>query len=331
MPLDRRAERLLAMLAAVRGEADAPEPPAVRREALRTLAAMADDSSAPAVVTDCEFQAPTGAIRARLYAPIGVAQQTLPALVFFHGGGWVAGDLDTHDGFCRRLCAACGWRVIAIDYRRAPEHPFPAALDDCIAATRWAAANAAALGIDPARLAVGGDSVGAALAAATALAARDGDGPQLALQLLVCPILDVGRAAGSRDAFAEGYFISRAAFARDLADYAPDLAADDPRLSPQRAASLAGSPPAVIHTAEFDPFRDEGEAYAARLASAGVPVRARRHDGMIHYFYALARAIPHATDAATLIGAQMREMLNLPLSPAEAEAQAFSESRSALR
>jgi acetyl esterase/lipase len=309
MPLDRRAQRLLAMLAAVRGEADAPEPPAGRREALRTLAAMADDSSAPADVTNRAFEGPAGSVPVRLYAPIEAEKQTLPALVFFHGGGWVAGDLDTHDGFCRRLCAASGWRVIAVDYRRAPEHPFPAAFDDCIGATRWAAANAGAHGIDPARLAVGGDSVGAGLAAAVALAARDGGGLRLALQVLVCPILDVGRAEGSRDAFAEGYFISRAAFARDLADYAPDLAADDPRLSPQRAASLAGLPPAVIHTAEFDPFRDEGEAFAARLASAGVPVRADRHDGMIHYFYALARPIPHASEAATMIGAQMRELV----------------------
>jgi len=309
MPLDRRAERLLAMLAAVRREPDAPQPPAARRESLRALAEMADDGSAAAHATDEGFDGPAGVVPVRLYVPGGGGQQALPALVFFHGGGWVAGDLDTHDGFCRRLCAASGWRVIAVDYRRAPEHRFPAALDDALAALRWAAANAAALGIDPARLAVGGDSVGAGLAAAAALAARDGDGPKLALQLLVCPILDVGRSGGSRDAFAEGYFISRAAFARDMADYAPDVAADDPRLSPLRAASLAGLPPALIHTAEFDPFRDEGEAYAARLASAGVPVRAHRHDGMIHYFYALARAIPRATEAAALIGAQMRELI----------------------
>ena len=309
MPLDRRAERLLAMLAAVRGEADTPQPPEARREALRALAAMADDGSAPAVATDRPFEGPAGAVPLRLYAPVGVGQQALPALVFFHGGGWVAGDLDTHDGFCRRLCAASGWRVVAVDYRRAPEHPFPAALDDCLAATRWTAANAAALGIDACRLGVGGDSVGAGLAAAVALSLRDGGDVRLALQLLVCPILDVGRSAGSRETFAEACFISRAAFVRDLANYAPGVAADDPRLSPLRAASLAGLPPAVIHTAEFDPFRDEGEAYAAQLASAGVPVRAHRHDGMIHYFYALARAIPRGSDAATLIGAQMGELI----------------------
>jgi acetyl esterase/lipase len=309
MPIDRRAERLLAMLAAVGGGADAPQPPAARREALRALAAMADDASAPAASRDCAIAGPAGAIALRIYAPHDAGPQQRPALMFFHGGGWVAGDLVTHDGFCRRLCAASGWRVIAVDYRRAPEHPFPAALDDAAAATRWAAANAAALGIDPARLAVGGDSVGAGIAVAVALAARDAGGPRLALQLLVCPILDVGRSGGSRAAFAEGHFISRAAFGRDIADYAPGVAADDPRLSPLRAASLAGLPPAIVHTAEFDPFRDEGEAYAARLAAAGVPARAHRHVGMIHYFYALARAIPAGAEAATLIGKQMREVI----------------------
>jgi acetyl esterase/lipase len=315
MPLDRRAERLLAMLAAARGEADAPQPPAARREALRALAAMADDVSTPAAIADREMQGPAGPIPLRLYAPAAADRGSLPALVFFHGGGWVAGDLTTHDGFCRRLCAASGWRVLAVDYRRAPEHPFPAALDDCLAATRWAAANAAVLGIDPARLGVGGDSAGGALAAAVALAARDAGDLKLALQLLVCPILDVGRAGGSRATFGEGHFISRAAFERDLDDYAAGAPAADPRLSPLHAASLAGLPPAVIHTAEFDPFRDEGDAYAARLACAGVPVRPHRHAGMIHYFYALARAIPYAGEAAAMIGAQMRAFIDLPLQP----------------
>ena len=307
MPLDRRAERLLAMLAAVRGAANAPQPPTARREALRALAAMADDVSTPATVADREIEGPAGPIGVRLYEPQAAAARPAAALVFFHGGGWVAGDLSTHDGFCRRLCAGSGVRVIAVDYRRAPEHPFPAALDDCTAATRWAADNAAQLGIDPARLAVGGDSVGGGLAAAVALAARDAGGPQIALQLLVCPILDVARTAGSRAAFGEGHFISHAAFARDLADYAPAVRADDPRLSPLHAPSLAGLPPAAIHTAEFDPFRDEAEAFAARLAAAGVLVRAHRHDGMIHYFYALARAIPYAAAAASMMGRELRE------------------------
>ena len=310
MPLERRAERLLAMLAAVRGAGDAPQPPAgpprgsprAGRDGRRRLGAARSAATIrsrdPAALSRCGST--RRSTRRRL---------TLPALVFFHGGGWVAGDLETHDGFCRRLCAAAGWRLVAVDYRLAPEHRFPSALDDCLAATRWTAANAAALGVDPARLGVGGDSVGAGLAAAVALALR-GDGRlKLSLQLLVCPILDVGRTAGSRQAFAEGHFVSRAAFARDLADYASGVAAGDPRLSPLAAPSLVGLPPAVIHTAEFDPFRDEGEAYAVRLAGAAVPCATHRHAGMIHYFYALARAIPRAADAATLMGLQMQEMV----------------------
>jgi acetyl esterase/lipase len=308
MPLDRRAERLLAMLAALSGEARA-RPPEARREALRALAVMADDASAPADVEDRVFEGPAGPVPVRLYAPQGAGRRPRPALAFFHGGGWVAGDLATHDGFCRRLCAASGWRVIAVDYRRAPEHPFPAALDDCLAATRWATKSAAALGVDPARLAVGGDSVGGGLAAAVALAARDAGDLRLALQLLVCPILDVGRKGGSRASFGDGHFIDRAAFASDLDDYARGLPQDDPRLSPLRVTSFAGLAPAVIHTAEYDPFRDEGEAFAAALTRAGVPVRAHRHPGMIHYFYALARAIPPAREAAAMIGAQMRELV----------------------
>jgi acetyl esterase/lipase len=308
MPLDRRAERLLAMLAAVSSETRA-RPPEARREALRALAVMADDASTPADTLDREIEGPAGRVPVRLYAPLGAGRRPRPALAFFHGGGWVAGDLATHDGFCRRLCAASGWRVLAVDYRRAPEHPFPAALDDCLAATRWAANNAAALGVDPGRLAVGGDSVGGGLAAAVALAARDAADLRLALQLLVCPILDVGRADGSRARFGDGHFIDRAAFAGDLNDYARGLPRGDPRLSPLSATSFAGLPPAVIHTAEFDPFRDEGEAFAAALTRAGVPVRTHRHPGMIHYFYALARAIPPAREAAALIGAQMLELV----------------------
>jgi acetyl esterase/lipase len=308
MPIDRRAERLLAMLQAARGPVDAPETPAARRQALRSLAAMADDRATPAQVADHSAPGPNGPVPLRLYGPTGALRAPRPGLVFFHGGGWVAGDLDTHDGLCRRLAAASGWRVVAVDYRRAPEHRFPAALDDCVAATAHIARRAAELGIDPARLAVGGDSVGAGLAAAVAQAARK-DGPAIALQLLVCPILDVGRAGGSREAFADGCFISRAAFARDLTDYASDVPARDPRLSPLRAARFDALPPTLVHTAEFDPFRDEAEAYAAALAAAGVPVRTHRHAGMIHYFYALARAIPYAAAAAELIGAQMREMV----------------------
>jgi acetyl esterase len=309
MPLDRRAERLLAMLAATRG-GDAAETPDGRRQSLRALARMADDASTPARFEDRDIPGPAGPIALRLYAPANATDEPLPALVFFHGGGWVAGDFETHDGLCRRLAAASRCRVIAVGYRLAPEHRFPAAFDDCLAATRWIAGHAAELGVDAARLAVGGDSVGAGLAAAVAQAARAAGGPPIALQVLICPILDPVRDGGSRAALGDGYFISRAAFAADLAAYLPPgSASDDPRLSPLLAAHLTGLPPAILHTAEFDPFRDEGEDYAARLRAAGVRVQTAEHPGMIHYFYAMARAIPYAGEAAAMIGSQMREML----------------------
>jgi acetyl esterase/lipase len=314
MPLDRRAERLLAMLAATRSEA--PEPPASRRAALVSLARMADDTTTPALVRDVAMPGPGGPLPLRVYSPTDAGAAPMPALVFFHGGGWVAGDFDTHDGLCRRLAAAAGCRVIAVGYRLAPEHPFPAAFDDALAATRWIATHAAELGVDAARLAVGGDSVGAGLAAAVAQAARDG-GPALALQVLICPILDMARTAGSRAEFGDGYFLSRAAFTQDLAAYQAPPA--DPRVSPALAADLSRLPPAIVHTAEFDPFRDEGEAYAAHLSAAGIAATTLRHPGMIHYFYAMARAIPDATEAAAQIGAQMREgfAVKIPLPSGE--------------
>jgi acetyl esterase/lipase len=303
MPLDRRAQRLLDMLAATRGGAHAAQTPLARRAALDALAEMADDPGegrAEAAIAE----GPDGPIDLRIHSPDNAAG-LLPALVFFHGGGWVAGGPRTHDGLCRRLCAASGARVIAVDYRLAPEHRFPSAFADCLAATQWVAEHAAELGVDASRLAVGGDSVGGGLAAAMA---QDTGAPTLALQVLLCPILDVGFAGGSRAALAEGYFISRATFEADLADYAPP-GLDDPRLSPLRAGDFRGLPPALVHTAEYDPFRDEGEAYAEALRAAGVDTEVTRHAGMIHYFYAMARAIPYAREAATLIGAQMRTIL----------------------
>jgi acetyl esterase/lipase len=263
-----------------------------------------DDSETVAFVEDRAAPFPL-----RIFSPVDAGAEPLPALVFFHGGGWVAGDLETHDGLCRRLANASGCKVIAIGYRLAPEHLFPAAIEDGLAAVRWASQHAAELGIDPGRLAIGGDSAGGGIAAALCQILRNHGGPAIALQLLICPILDISREAPSRREFGEGYFIDREALARDIEDYAGEADRADPRLSPLRATDLSGLPPTILHTAEFDPFRDEGEAYAARLAEASVPVSARRHEGMIHYFYAMPRAIPRALDAATMMGAQMRGLL----------------------
>ena len=188
---------------------------------------------------------------------------------------------------------------MAVAYRLAPEHPFPAALDDAFAATRWIAANAATLGLDATRLVIAGDSAGASLAAVVALSE---DRPPIALQLLICPILNVASETASRREYADGYFVDSATLTADVEDYAQGRDLSDPRLSPLLTAKLDGAPPALIHTAEYDPFRDEGEAYAARLIEAGVHARLTRHDGMIHYFYCMPRAIPYAADALAAIG-----------------------------
>jgi acetyl esterase/lipase len=305
MALEHGAERLLRMLAATSGDVRKPRTIGERRSMLAGLALRADEGAAAAVET-CELilPGPGGRMRARRYA---VETATDACLVYFHGGGWVAGGLDTHDGLCRRLAASSEVKLLAIDYRLAPEHPFPAAVEDAKAAIRWAAAHAEELGFDPARLAVGGDSVGAGLAA---VVAQDPASPPLALQVLLCPVLDLAHETPSRRAFSEGYFLDLEALAEDLRDYCgenPDLT--DPRLSPMLAADLRGGPPALIHAAQYDPFRDEAEAYGFRLSDAGVGCRYTCWTGMIHYFYCLARAIPGAAHAVNALGLEIAAAL----------------------
>jgi acetyl esterase len=308
--LDRHAKRFLDMLA-VGGSAPGPyDSVEERRRTLRDLASAVETE--PARVGDvgeATIPGPGGPLVLRIYTPLAPGPAPLPGLVFFHGGGWVAGGFDTHDGTCRRLANASGCRVLAVDYRLAPEHPFPAAIDDGVAAMRWIAGHAAELAVDPSRLGIGGDSAGAGLAAAICRIARDAGGPAIAFQLLICPILDVLEESPSRRDLAEGYFLSRTTMQRDLDLYCPGVDRGDPRLSPLRAASLARLPPALIHIAEFDPFRDEGQAYARRLAEAGVAVRATCHDGMIHYFYAMPAVIPRALTAMAQIGAEVAALI----------------------
>jgi acetyl esterase/lipase len=272
---------------------------------LQGLSRMAGEDGPGEVQTrDLEAPGPAGPIRVRLYSPPGAP---LAALVYLHGGGWVAGGLDTHEGLCRRLAASSQAILIAVDYRLAPEHRFPAAFEDSLAAARWAAQQAPALGLDAGRLAIGGDSVGAGLAAAVAQSA---DAPPLALQVLLCPILDLANESPSRRAFAEGFFVDAATLAQDIGDYCgggADLG--DPRLSPLLAGDLSGQPPALIHAAEYDPFRDEAQAYAERLSAAGVSARFVLWPGMIHGFYTLPRAIAGAGPALEAIGAGIAEAL----------------------
>jgi acetyl esterase len=254
---------------------------------------------------------PQGQIPLRLYRPAGVPASTpLPVYVYFHGGGWVIGDLETHDVICRQLTAESGASVISVDYRRAPEHKFPAAADDAWAATRWIVAHAAELGVDAERLAVGGDSAGGNLAAVVALMARDAGGPRIALQILIYPVTDLGAESKSYEDFAEGYMLTRESMRWFRAHYLNGKEdAADWRASPLRANSLAGLPPALIITAGFDPLRDEGEAYAARLRAAGVTVDYVCFGGMIHGFAAMGRVLDTALRAVALIGGALRQSL----------------------
>ena len=236
---------------------------------------------------------PVGAVRdlpvddrpARLYVPTGErARSPGPLLVFFHGGGWVYGDLDSHDAPCRFLAERAGVRVLSVDYRLAPEHPFPAAYDDCLAAYRWVVDHAEQLGADPDRLAVGGDSAGGCLAATTALAAAE-DGLPLASQLLVYPGTDMRGGAESRSMFGEGFYLTTGFIDLARGHYVPDRSThDDPRVSPLVAKVPDGLAPAYVVTAGYDPLRDEGEAYARKLAEAGVEVELRRFPDQIHGF-----------------------------------------------
>lgn len=256
--------------------------------------------AAVAEVKDLVMKGPAGDIPLRLYR--GSALQPgkpQPVLVYYHGGGWVIGGLDSHDGVCRDLANGANCTVISVDYRMGPEHKFPAAVDDSIAALEWIAANAKDLGIDPGRLAVGGDSAGGNLSAVVSIHARDNGGPKIAFQMLVYPACDMTTDKGSIVEFAEQLPLTRATMDWFMDLYLADKKdAEDWRASPAKAKSLKGLPPAYVMTAGMDPLRDEGEAYAKALAAAGVPVEAKRFDGQIHGFITMGKFVQDAHVAA---------------------------------
>ncbi|MEU3456935.1 alpha/beta hydrolase [Micromonospora sp. NPDC006766] len=236
-------------------------------------------------VRDTHLPGPGGPLPVRIHRPAG--DGPLPTLVYFFGGGWTLGSVDTADGICRRLANATPCQTVTVGYRLAPEHRFPAAVDDCHAALRWLAGHAEEFRIDPARLAVGGDSAGGNLAAAVTLLARADEGPRLAAQLLVYPNTDQRPGPGPADD-EDALLFNRHSVAWYRRHYLADPAdAAHPLASPLLAEELSGLPPALVITAEHDPLRDEGERYAARLREAGVPTEATRYDGMIHGFFAM--------------------------------------------
>jgi acetyl esterase len=296
----------LAMLERRREPAPETLSPAEARRRRRRLSAVYAGKPTPVgAVRDLDLDG----LRARHYAPAEPGAPH-PLLVYYHGGGFTYGDLETHDGVCRILCRHAGAHVLAIDYRLAPEHRFPAAVEDARAALRWAFANARALGADPQRVGVGGDSAGGNLAAVVSqLAARDG-GPAPVLQLLIYPATDFSQRRRSRELFGEGFLLTNAEMDWFETNYLGPARthARDPRASPLLAEDLSGLAPAYIVTAAFDPLRDEGEEYAAALGRAGTPVTLRRFPGFIHAFTAGAGVSRNARDALVEIAGATRAM-----------------------
>lgn len=314
MALDSQARAILDLIARLgRPSYDQLGPVEARRVYRETRAALQPPPPELGVVKNLTADGPTGPIPVRLYRPLGVSDAGLPALVYFHGGGWVIGDLETHDVLCRQLAEQSGCAVVAVDYRLAPEHKFPAAVEDGCAATTWIVRHAAELGIDAARLAVGGDSAGGTLAAVVSLTARDDGGPPLAFQLLIYPATDMRADSASHAAFAEGLLLTRTLIRWFSAQYlGGDRDRDDWRASPINAGSLAGLPPALVVTAGFDPLRDEGEAYARRLRDAGVTVDTVCYGGMIHGFVTMGGVIDTANRAVAHAAASLRQALGTP-------------------
>jgi len=277
----------------------------------REMEAAATAFGAPTPVTRFEdFRLPPTAgstveIPVRCYWPS--AEKNLPIIVFYHGGGWVLGNIITHDAYCRRLAMASGAIVASVDYRLAPEHKYPAAFDDCYAATRYIADNAVEFGADPQRMAVAGDSAGGNLAAAVALAARDAGRPAIALQVLLYPVIDYNFQTPSYTERGEGYFLTRQAMEWFWTQYLEqDSDGRRPFASPIRAESLGDLPPAVIITAAFDPLCDEGRLYAERLTQANVPVEYTCYEDMFHGFCRRFESLPQAETALTQVAAALR-------------------------
>lgn len=286
MPLDPQVQFLLEQLASLNEpEMDTQTPEAVR-EGMKLRLAMFGAPQPIAYIENRTIPVQSGEIPIRIYRPEG--NGPFPVLVFFHGGGWVIGDLDTHEEICRSLANKVTCAVVSVDYRLAPEHKFPTAPEDCYAATKWVAANAAQLLGDPSRIAIGGDSAGGNLSAVVAQMARDRGGPPLVFQLLIYPATDFRMNTPSIDENAEGYFLTK----KDMIWFTNHYLNNEqeklnPLASPFLAADLHGLPPALVITAEYDPLRDEGERYGQRLKEAGVPTTISRYDGMIHGFFSM--------------------------------------------
>jgi acetyl esterase len=283
--------------------------PQAAREFYRSLGLDGEIDSSNLEIRNLTVPGAAGPMNARLYSLKG-AKSPGPGLVYYHGGGWVIGDLETHDGVCRQLASESGVRVLSIDYRLAPEHPFPASHDDCVAAANWAFEHAAEIGFDAARIGVGGDSAGGNLSAAVSIALRDAGKHKLAFQLLLYPVTQVDRTTNSLRDLAEGYFLTKAGmdwFGDCLFVNGGDRS--DPRVSVLNASSHTNLPPAFVSTGGFDPLKDEGREYARKLMAAGVETEHRHYEAFIHGFYQMAGLSPAAKEAVNDAAAAMKKAL----------------------
>jgi len=311
MPLDPLVKAFLDRAAQIPRPKIWDATPAIARQSFTGMMQITGPKDvAVGKVENFTIPGPAGAIRARSYAPVA-AVGPLPTLIYFHGGGFVAGSLESHDGLCRLFTAEGGLRVIAVDYRLAPEHPWPAAVDDAWAATQWIEQNAASLGVDAGRIAVGGDSAGGMLAAIVTQAARDKGGLKIAYQLLLFPNTQMGGETSSMNEFAVGYFLERRAIEYFCSLYLPPgTDRTSPKVSPLHARNFSHLPPAYVMLGGYDPLHDEGLAYAEKLRAAGVKVTVADYEDMVHCFIYLQTVLPQAHEAVAEAAKAMKKALD---------------------
>lgn len=312
MPLDPVLKAFLDQVASMGGPKTWEMTPPEAREAFAGLMQLAGPKDIPiGKVANIAIPATRGEIAARSYAPVAANSQPLPTLVFFHGGGWVIGNIDTHDGLCRMIANGSGCRVISVEYRLSPESKFPGPVEDALGALEWIEKNAAQLGVDANRLAVGGDSAGGDLAAVVAQIAKEKGAPKLSYQMLLFPVTQIGEETTSLREYAEGYFLERKTLDWFYAHYLPtDADKKDPRISPLHAEDFSGLPPAYVMLAGFDPLHDEGLAYAKKLRAAGVTVTVADYPDMVHDFIYLQAVLPQAAEALNTAAAALKAALS---------------------